>query len=488
MNRDLLRLRLSDILFISVLLLALASGQRMLSLDSDLGRHLVLGNYMLDEHVIPTHDLFSHTQNGLSRPPYEWLAQVLFSVAHRLLGLDGVILITSLLIALTFTLIFRYSIYRSGSPLIAMALTFIAMGASSIHWLPRPHVFTFLLLAVWIELLDRLARGENIKPYLFPSIMLLWANLHGGFIFGILAWIAYLAGWLWETWRGRSDKQTGRKLLVVGISSLTVTIITPDLWRNWEAVFNNRSAFILNRTVETMRPNLTDPSVLPYTFLVALTILMFALGRKNLKAGHFFLLTGLGFMSFLMARNIPLFAMAAAPILSEMGAGFLSKAYTWARIEQRFAGFGSTNGQSVWTFIAILAATAFFINYNLKNGQSLHQFDPTFFPVEAANFIETNPQQGNMFNDFNLGGFLLYRLWPQYDVFIDSQSDFYGEDLVREYDQIISANGNWQNLLEKHHVDWVIVPASSPLADMIGNTPNWEITYEDSVAVVGRRK
>lgn len=482
-----LKLHISDIVFIAVLLLALTVGQKMLSLDSDLGRHLALGNSMLDERVIPTRDLLSHTRAGLSRPPYEWLAQVLYASAHRLLGLDGVILLTSLVIALAFTLVYRYSQIRSGSTLAAIALTFIAVGASSIHWLPRPHVFTFLLLSIWIELLDRLIRDESVKPHLFPLIMLLWANLHGGFVYGILAWSAYFAGWILETWRGRSEKQIGRKLIIVGISSLVTTILTPDLWHNWEAVLNNRSAFILNRTVETMRPNLTDPSILPYTFLLALSILLLAVNRKNVKAGHFFLVAGLGAMSLLMARNIPLFAIAAAPILSEVGMASLTKFKKRERIEKRFTGSNSLSRQSFWSIAATLVVIAFFVNFNVKNERTIHQFDPSIFPVEAVDFIHANPQQGNMFNDFNWGGYLQYRLWPQYTVFIDSQSDFYGESLVREYDQIASANNDWQNLLESYQVDWVIIPAGSPLADFIESNPNWEIIYKDGTAVIGRQ-
>jgi hypothetical protein len=483
-----IKLGFSDLIFTTTLLLALSLGQQMLSLDSDLGRHLALGNFMLDERVIPTRDLLSHTRAGLSRPPYEWLSQILFASTHRLLGLDGVILFTSLVIASTLTLVYRYALHRSESALVAMAFTFIAVGASSIHWLSRPHVLTFLLLAIWIELLDRLTRGKSVRLHLLPLIMLLWVNLHGGFIYGILVWIAYLGGWLWKAWRGKAEGKVRKKLLFVGISSLFATVITPDLWHNWEAVLNNRSAFILNRTVETMRPNLTDPSVLPYTLLLILTILLFAKNWKNMKAGHFFLLAGLGVMSLLMARNIPLFAIAAAPILSGISAGSLSNSRAWTRIEDGFSGFGQTASQSIWSYAVALLAILFFVNFSLKNGQPVHRFDPTVFPVEAVNFIEENPQQGNMFNEFNWGGYLLYRLWPQYTVFLDSQSDFYGESLIRDYDQIMSADGDWQNLMDKYQVDWAIIPAGSPLAKLIESAPDWRIVYKDSIAMIGRRQ
>ena len=200
----------TDIIFVVVFILALASGSQMLSIDSDLGRHLTIGNYILDNRIIPTRDLFSHTLSNQPRPPYEWLSQILFALANRLLGLDGVILLTALIIALTFTLVFKFANRRCESPIIAFLFTFLAVGASSIHWLPRPHIITFLLLAIWIENLEQLRKGKPVKLITFPLIMLFWANLHGGFVFGILAWCAYFAGWLWMKWqKAQTIKQVG---------------------------------------------------------------------------------------------------------------------------------------------------------------------------------------------------------------------------------------------------------------------------------------
>lgn len=480
--------RLPDIIFASVLLLALALGQQMLSIDSDLGRHLTLGNYMLDTRIIPTHDLLSHTRTGLSRPPYEWVSQIIFALAHRLLGLDGVILLISILIALTFTLIYQFTNRRSNSSLISLLFIFLAAGASSIHWLPRPHIFTFLFLAIWIELLERLTGNKPIKTYIFPVIMLFWVNMHGGFIFGILAWMAYFAGWIWEAWRKKADKPIGWKLLAIGSTSLIATVITPDFWRNWEAVLNNRSSFILNRTIETMRPNLVDPSVIPFTLLLFLTILFFILHWKTIRPSHLFLLLGLSFMSLLMARNIPLFTIACISILSNLSVKSLSKSKAWTQLENRFSGFNSGHGQSFWSVAVAGIAITWFAYFNIKSLHPFYEFDRGAFPVNAVRYLEENPQSGNMFNEFNWGGYLLYQMWPEYNVFLDSQSDFYGEDLMREYDQIMNANDDWQNLLQKYDVDWLIIPSNSPLAGEISNTLTWEIIYSDNTSMIGIQK
>ena len=459
----------------------------MLSIDSDLGRHLALGNFILDNHIIPTRDLLSHTLSNHPRPPYEWLSQTLFALADRLLGLDGVVLLTAVLIATTFTLVFQFANHRSRSPIFTFLITLLAAGASSFHWLPRPHIITFLLLAIWVENLEQLRRGKPIGMFALPLIMLFWANLHGGFIFGILAWLAYVGGWLWEKWQRKANDQTGAALLRVGLFSLLATVITPNLWRNWEAVLNNRSTFILSRTAETMPPNLLDPAMLPFTLLLALAVILFLINRKTLSASHFFLIAGLGCMSLLMARNIPLFAIACAPILSELGCSTLTRVKAWTNIEERFAEFGKPSQWHIIPLIAVFCTAGYLANRNFNEHRSVFEFNPRVFPVQALDWLADNPQRGKMFNEFNWGGYILYRTWPRQLVFLDSQSDFYGEPLMRDYEQVMTVRRDWENLLKKYQVDWVIISARSPLATRVSGSPDWEALYEDETAVIFRR-
>jgi hypothetical protein len=473
----------ADIIFVVVFLLALASGSQMLSIDSDLGRHLTIGNYVLDNRIIPTRDLFSHTLPNRPRPPYEWLSQILFALVNRLLGLDGVILFTAVILALTFTLVFRFSYRRCESPIIALLITFLAVGASSIHWLPRPHIITFLLLAIWIENLEQLRKGKPANLFTFPLIMLFWANLHGGFVFGILAWCAYFAGWVWTKWQKSADDQTGWKFLIVGLTSLMTSVITPDLWHNWEAILNNRSSFILSRTAETMPPNLTTFPVFPFTILLALTVILFLLNYRILAASHVFLLAGLGLTSLLMARTIPLFVIACAPIASELTKASLTRWKVWDQIEERFSGFGRQSQWHVISLAVLFLTVTFFANHYFNKNQTIFQFNRQVFPVQAVDWLEIHPQSGRMFNEFNWGGYILYRMWPRQLVFLDSQSDFYGEALMKDYEQVTSTRGDWEILLGKYQVDWAIIPAEWPLAKEL-KTQGWEMVYQDQTAII----
>jgi hypothetical protein len=92
-----------------------------------------------------------------------------------------------------------------------------------------------------------------------------------------------------------------------------------------------------------------------------------------------------------------------------------------------------------------------------------------------------------MFNYFTWGGYLLYRLWPQDTVFIDGQTDFYGESLTREYEQVMYVNQGWETVLEKYNVDWVIVPSDTPLVNSLQDELDWIPIYHDDTASILRK-
>ena len=476
--------RLRDFFFILVLAGALATGSRMLNTDSDLGRHLSLGAYILSSGHIPTHDILSFTKAGEPRPPYEWLAQVLLAAANHVLGLDGVVLLIAGLIALAFTLVYIDAAGRSRAPILSLLIVAWAAVAASLHWLARPHIFSFVLFAAWLYGLERTRRLQPWRIWYFPVLMLVWANTHGGFLYGFLALIAYAAGWFVDSLRRSANRAHGSRWLIITISSLVASILTPDLWHNWDAVLNNRSAYVLSQTAETMPLRLTLPAVWPFIALVALAAILLLLLRAHAPATHVFLLAGLLLLSIVMVRNIPFFAIAAAPILSSWAAEVAAGVKVWVRVEDRLSQIDATFRGFLWSGLAVLLVVVAFAYRDAAARTDVFSFRPDIFPVQAADWLIANPQPGHMFSDFNWGGYLLYRLWPGQQVFIDSQSDFYGEALTREAAQIAAGDPGWQAALDRHEVHWILVPRSAGLASAASSSPAWRVTYQDDIAVI----
>src|SRR5574341_1264244 len=139
--------RTQDALFICILLLICIRGSDLFNSDGDLGRHITLGQYML-RNGIPYYDILSHTMAGSYLVSHEWLAQIGFGAAHLLLGLGGAVLLTAILIATTFMLVYHEILRRDVHYVPALAITTLAALTSMLHWLARLHVFTFLFVAL----------------------------------------------------------------------------------------------------------------------------------------------------------------------------------------------------------------------------------------------------------------------------------------------------------------------------------------------------
>lgn len=237
--------------------------------------------------------------------------------------------------------------------------------------------------------------------------------------------------------------------------------------------------------VETMPPAFYQPGTWPFAFMLAITILIVAT-RRIKSASHVIMLAGFAILGLLMARNIPLFVIATTPILTESISNLLRHIKRWQTIELNIATIDGMRKGIIWSLI-FGAYLALFIgsSYQIRK-ELLIRFNERVFPVAAADWPAEHPQTGNMFNEFNWGGYLLYRLWPSQRVFLDSQTDFYGEALVREYEQILSAKGDWYALLDQYAVDWVILPHTAPIVTAL-QTKKWQTLYSDQTTIILKR-
>jgi hypothetical protein len=188
-----------------------------------------------------------------------------------------------------------------------------------------------------------------------------------------------------------------------------------------------------------------------------------------------------------MARNIPLFAIVATPILATSARRILDQLPVWIKIESRLAEIENSLRGFIWQVAGILAAVILFSRYQAQAHSSFNQFDARVFPVAAVNWLEANPQSGNMFNEFNWGGYLLQRIWPHQLVFIDSQTDFYGEALARDYNQMLNAQNDWDAKLKNYEIDWVIVSNGAPLARALETEYHWRVLYQDETSIILRK-
>jgi len=475
------------LLFALVFWQALLFMPQLLNADGDLPRHLAVGEYILQTAQIPTRDIFSHTLNGAPLVPHEWLSEIFFAMAHRAAGLNGVAWLTATVLALTYGAL-AYALRDQGvRALVALSGAYAASIVGALHQLPRPHIFTTLFFTLFLLALERYRHTGNWRAliWLLP-LMVVWANAHSAFLFGFILVAFYCAGALLEINRKRLVELIGLTGALFAASLINPFGLT--LWTH--AFAATRVSYIVNITTEYQSPDFHGLNTLPFLTLLLFSLALGWRARQKLGWTEIILLAGWTAFALYTARNIPLYAQVALIILAPIADRELDDAFP--RIGRAVAGFepvaqvarGEVWGVAIAAALIALEANGAALDVWRKG----NVFEANVFPIAAVDALKDNLPAGKMFNEFNWGGYLLYRLWPQEKVFIDGQTDFYGEPLTRQYVRAINGEAGWEKILDEYGVTWVIIPPTRPLADRLENSANWVLKYQDETANVWVKK
>jgi hypothetical protein len=476
--------RTRDILFLLVFWVAIAAGWRTLNSDSDLPRHLLMGQVIVESRTVPQTELFSHVYAGRTYVAHEWLSALAYYTAYAALGFQGVVLLTAVVLASTFYILYAALAGEHQEYLLLFLIVLLGVANSFQHWIARPHLFSMFFLALWLIEADAIGRGRGVALWRLPALALVWGNLHAEFIAGFLVLIAYGAGWLWDFCfqRQNADPQVIRRLGAVFLLAFLASLVNPFGIRTWSATLGylgNR--YLMSTIIETRAPDFSSPAFLIELILIAASLLVLSLKRGPLHSGQAFLLTGFTVLAMTSGRNIHLYAIVApfvlaGPAIAAMDSALLRRsAAALTRIESQLRG-------CVWPVVAVLTALMLLIGGRLGSD---YRLDPQRFPVQALRWLQANPQSGQMFNDFAWGSYLVWQLWPEHRDFIDSHTDMTGE-ATRIYHSVLDLEDGWQQTLDRFQVQWVIVRVDSELSQAL-QTQGWRELYRDPLAIILRR-
>ncbi len=478
--------RIQDILFIALFFAVLVLGNRMLNLDGDPPRHLLMGQQILLTKSVPTTELFIHPYLGRHYVTHEWLADVFFFGMYSAAGLKGIVLFSAIALASTFFLIYQYVSTRFQNRLGAFILVTWGALATSLNWATRPHLFSMLFLAIWLIWADKLRRGEKISIWIFPAFMVLWSNTHGVFIAGILVLFAYSVGWVVDFLLDKNsvNKEAGKNLWLALILSALASLLNPGGSGSWQSILgfvNNQ--YLMSRMLEANPPNFQMPEMRVLLGLIVISIFLLAIKKEKLSSGQGLLLAGFTAMSLIAFRNVHLYGIVAPFVLSATlsisnDIPFLFRLEnSLGRIESQIKGVFWVIASTVIFSVLILTSTI---------ADKLYQFDSEVFPVEAVKWLQENPQEGKMFNYLNWGGYITFNLYPEQLAFVDSVADVTGE-VTMEYETVTELLPDWEGIFQQYDIQWVIIPPDSPLSDTLIDKSHWKILYEDETAIILRK-
>jgi hypothetical protein len=480
---------IGNMIFVAIFFVLIFGSENALLGDGDTGYHIKTGQVILNNWSIPAQDLYSFHSPPPSWTAHEWLAEVIMALLFKWAGLTGVVVCFAFVLAFTHWLLYQTLREKSDDLILCTFVALLATATSSIHWLARPHVFSLLLTVIWCQCLSRF-QSSNRKIFVscLPFLMLLWVNLHGGFIIGLMLLGIYLVSdWFSLLTRkpgsSRVSRTRAKTLLLIMLACMAVCFFNPygfDILLFPVRVTSDR--FVMDRVTEFLSPNFHEP--LPFKYMLLLLIGALAISRSRLGFVDFTCMMLLSYMALYSARHVSLFAVVLAPLLLKASIDLIDRlperfARPYATRNQNLLAIESTLNAYLWPTASLIMVAAL-----VATGLITYRFDDTKFPVKAVEFLQRTKIAGNMFNDDEFGDYMIYAAWPSYRVFMDGRSDMYGETFGRDYLRIANVAPGWKETLKKYDVRWVIFNTDSALVAALKDQPDWQSVYSDPVATI----
>ncbi|MDP9237486.1 MAG: hypothetical protein M3P30_08845 [Chloroflexota bacterium] len=444
--------------------------------DFDYWWHRRTGEYIVANFRVPSTEFYSFTAHGQPWTDHEWLSQVIIYLTDSAVGYLGLFLLFMALGVgawwLTYHLLRREGLGETQA--LGLSIAVAVVGAS--YWRVRPAMFTVFLLAFFLSELYAARRGERRHLWHLAPLMVLWANLHAGYVIGLVL-LALLAVSQWWDRRTTAGPRWQHVALVLGIAFLA-TAINPATYRLWEYPLTYvRGNPSLARVDEWQSPNFHQQRNAALALLLLSGMLIGANGRR-FDAWRTLLMLAFGVMALQAMRHQPLFAIVWAAVV---GPSLLERWPWWGKTAARRGGVSSINyallAAGMASLLTVLLASPHGIPlWSAPTGGAIPQ------PVAGASYIDEHYQGARIFNQYEWGGYLIDRLYPRESIFIDGRADPYGS-LVVEYGALVQGQRDWQATFDQYSVDVALLSPRLPIVKQLKQA-GWSVGYEDADQIV----
>jgi hypothetical protein len=450
--------------------------------DPDTYLHIAIGRWIIAHHAVPHHGIFSATMAQAPWVAHEWLGEVLLAALFDTFGWAGLVAGTCFCAAAAVAILLR-ELLRSLVPVHALIATSLAVILVIPHVLARPHVFTLPLLVFWTAALVRTRSEDRAPPpglaLVLALVLVLWANLHGGFLFGLglAVLLATEAVLLAPNWRSRQRAVRDWGFFVV--LSVAAAFATPYGAEGLLLPLRlTGMSSAMGQLVEWRSPDFQSFEPLEL-WLAVLLFAGFALGWR-LPPSRILLVLLLLHMALQHRRHGELVGLVAPLLLAPALAPQLrapAAKRSAGPVERGLAELGrpaSRRGVALAT--ALLAA----LSALLLRGAAIRSDAPV--PAAALAAVAAAKVSGPVLNDYGFGGYLIFSGIPP---FIDGRAELYGDEFFRRYVEAMLLQSNeLPQLLDRYAIAWTLIAPERPAAILLDHLPGWRRLYADDVAVV----
>src|SRR5438034_4046029 len=435
---------------------------------------------------------------------HEWLADLAMYLLFQAGGLPWLVAVFAGVVTaaeICLSLLLR----RTGlSASAAVFLTLVGALAGSTAWGARPQLlnvlFCGLLLLGLIEY-----RAGRLHAWMLPPFIWLWANLHSAFVVGVIISGLFLAGEAVDAWRMGEGTMPRRRLAALAAAigaGCALAFINPFGIQTILFSFGTlTSPLIQNNIQEWASPDFHSMTGLLVEGIIFLLLAGLATGRVRARTSEWLLAFALLYLALSSQRHVPLFVLAAAPLMARCAQALLGLASSLLPAAARPAQSqvaalrwkpALPAGHTV-TLGAINLALLIIVGTGMIAYRAVPNLRPeaqaasikAALPVQAADALARTGRPLRVFNYYDYGGYLIWRLYPDGGrVFIDGRVEVYGPQIFSRYLRVSYLASGWQDVLAQAHPDAIVLPSAHPLTGILGQDSDFRLLSRDDVATV----
>jgi type IV secretory pathway VirB2 component (pilin) len=482
---------LSDLYFVAVLVWVCmsggAAGWEGLLADADIGWHIRTGEWILDHQAVPHQDLYSFSKAGAPWYAWEWGSDVIYGSLHRAAGLKGVVLLAGVLIALFAWTLLRRMVGRGVHLLWAMVISLLGVGAASLHFLARPHLFTLLFLSIAVWMIEEDRKRASAKIWLLVPLTVVWTNLHGGFLALIAVLGLTAVGMAIEAWMRGGDFRRAARYAGLAAACAAASLVNPYGYHlHMHVAEYLRSDWIRNTIQEFQSPIFRNENVLQFEALMLIGLIATGLlfRRRRIVEGLWILY--FAHMSLGSVRHIPIFVTVCAPVIAAEVSSWWRGWTAQAKKSSLFGIVNQMSGDLASSFMRISAWPFLLVGTLAAMGAPIKwpkDFPEIIFPVKMIREHRAQILNTRLLTTDQWGDYLIY-LNPQQKVYVDGRSDFYGQEIGNDYLHVTGGQWDWDQIMKKNGFTSVLLPSELPLCQLLKRDPAWRVEQDGGKTIL----
>ncbi len=459
---------------------------------TDFWWQLKTGELIVREGRIPDRDVFSWTAAGQPWMVHEWLTEVLFYLVYRYLPKEALLFYKCGLAAVACGLVLLRARMRSGSTALgvgaALATALVMRNYADL----RPQMLTFILLAGLLLCLDLYHRGELPRlPWALPFVFILWANLHGGVVVGlVLVGLWVLGEAMGQAWFRRPSP--GLAPLAGGVAAASVAVaLNPHGFMVYTYPFQVLGhPQVMDYISEWWSPNFHNTVMRPFEVVLLATFGVAAVAPAGARGrlGEMLVLVAMAHAALTSQRNTVPFAIAATPLLAAGLVALWQEAEPLDVLREYFA---VPAVRAVGSFLLVVFTSVIIVAYWPRVAPDRwysHAIHQGYFPESAVRLMKRGHWPGKLYNDYVWGGYLIWELYPQRPVFIDGRAEvYYPTKAFDDEMKIHNVAAGWDQALDRREVEVVLTSKTGALASALARHPKWKLAFTGKVEVVYTR-